>query len=134
MVGKKQVLIRNVVVVAVIVYLLFLTYKAVFSNYQTNKQIDNLEAEISVLGTEKQYLADLNLYYATDTYKELEARRKLGLKKKGETVIRIPISEDKITQYQNSLTNQNSKTTNKTSPVSTEETNPRKWLRFIFKA
>lgn len=131
---KRQLIIRNSIVVAVIGYLLFLTYGSVISNYRTNQKINNLEEEISLLELEKQYLADLNLYYATDTYKELEARRKLGLKKKGEAVIKIPISEEKLARYQNQLTNQDKFTKKKTVPVTTEESNPRKWIRFIFKA
>lgn len=129
---KKRLIIVNSIVVAVVVYLLFLTYKSVISNYRTNQKIDNLEDEIVLLEIEKQYLADLNIYYSTDTYKELEARRKLGLKKKGETVIKIPISEDRLAQYQKNLTNQN-QDIKKSPTITTEESNPRKWIRFIFK-
>lgn len=111
-------------------YFIYLIYGAVTSNYRTTQKISSLKAEIDLLNSEKSYITDLNDYYATNTYKELEARRKLGMKKPDEKVIRIPIDPARLAQLENRETI--------SQPIQSSEakkpqSNPEKWLRFILK-
>ena len=131
---RKSTNIRNVIAALLIGYFLFLTYRAVMSNYQTNLKIASLREELDLLGQEEQYLEGLNTYYSTDTYKELEARRKLGMKKPGENVAYIPIDQ-KIIDEQNAQINAapKSKSTIKTQETNQDMDNPQKWLEFVLR-
>lgn len=73
-----------------IAYILFLFSKAVWANYQITWQIRKTEAEINQLKQKTKELEDLILYYQTESFKELEARRQLGLKKPDENVVILP--------------------------------------------
>jgi cell division protein FtsB len=73
----------------------FVLGKMVWQNYQVNQQIRNLENEISEIETSNEKLSDLISYFQTETYKEQEAREKLGLVMPGEKVLVFPEDEDK---------------------------------------
>ena len=132
---QAQQFYKTIFIFAAVGYFLFLTYKSVLYNYNTNKKIDSLNEEIALLEIEEEYLANLNVYYQTDSYKELEARRKLGLKGSGETVIKIPISEERLSQLENRETVQSAVEAIKEDNDEQAEgsTNPRKWLKYILK-
>lgn len=70
-------------------YLFFLTGRSVYQNWQTNQEIKKLKIEIETLQVENQNLQNLIAYYQTQSFKEKEARRKLGLVKPGENVVII---------------------------------------------
>lgn len=76
------------------VYLLFLVGRSVYLNYRVKQQLAKIEAEIKHVRNENQRLSNLIAYYQTETFRELEARSKLGLKKPGETVIAVPENAD----------------------------------------
>ena len=84
----------NILVALFVAYLLFLCYKAIVNNYKTTARISSLNEEISLVEEEKEYMEALNLYYGTNTFKELEARRKLGLKLPDEQVVKVPTAEE----------------------------------------
>jgi len=129
---KKQNTVKTMVIIGLVAYFLFLTYRAVVYNYQTNKKITSLEQEITLLELEEEYIRDLNVYYGTNTYKELEGRRKLGLKKADEEAVKIPIDPNKLAQYERR------EIISKT-PESPEQeqqksmANPRKWIKFVLR-
>ena len=75
-----------------IFYLLFLLVKVIWSNYNLQESIKNLNQQIAILNEEKKNLENLNLYYQSDSFKELEARRKLGLKAPGEKVMVLAVT------------------------------------------
>jgi cell division protein FtsB len=64
--------------------------RVVYKNYQINQQIRKLEAEISSIQQQNAVLTNLIEYYKSETYAEIEARAKLGLKKKGEIAVALP--------------------------------------------
>jgi len=66
--------------VLVVIYALFLLGKSVWTNYDLRQTIKELNGQIATLEEQKTELNDLNLYYSSDAYKELEARRELGMK------------------------------------------------------
>jgi cell division protein FtsB len=82
--------IVNVVGAAVIVYLLVMLGETVHRNYQLGRQINELKANIVLLQGQKEELAYNIEYYKTDSYREKEARAKLGLQLPGENVVIIP--------------------------------------------
>ena len=130
---QKKVIIKSVIIIGLVAYFLFLTYRAVAFNYNTNKKINSLQQEIALIDAEKQYLENLNVYYNTDTYKELEARRKLGLKKAGETVIAIPIDPKRLAQIENREVPQQIIDAAKKDTPQTDMSNARKWLNYILR-
>lgn len=129
--NKKQNIFKNFLLVAIALYLLFLTYKAVSYNYKTNTRINSLNEEITLLESEQEYIEALNIYYNTTVYKELEARRKLGLKLPDETVVKVPVDQNRLSEIENRDIIQ--KTTTKENTQPNQENNARKWIRFVLR-
>ncbi len=71
------------------VYVIFLMGRSVWTNYDLRSSIEKLNAQIAQLEEQKKELKNLNIYYQSDSFKELEARRKLGMKKPDEKVVII---------------------------------------------
>lgn len=115
-----------VIGIILVCYAFFVLGKMVWQNYQVNQQIRNLENEVLVIEKENQKLSDLIAFFQTETFKEKEAREKLGMVKPGEKVLVFPDSEKTET-----ITNTNS------SIKSSEDTqsipNYKKWWNFFFK-
>lgn len=76
------------------IYLVFLVGRSVYTNFRVKQQLAQIEVEIKNLKSENQRLTNLIAYYQTETFRELEARSKLGLKKPGEIVIALPENAD----------------------------------------
>ena len=92
--GRGKNLLFTIFVVCAIVYIVFLLYQAVYFNYSTNQKIKQLKADQGELLKDKSRLETLIAYYQTDAFAELEARKKLGLKKPGELVIAVDLPEN----------------------------------------
>jgi len=75
-----------------IVYILFLLGRVLWTNFNLKESISKLHQQIAVLEQQKKDLNNLILYYQSDSFKELEARRKLGFKKPGEKVVILELS------------------------------------------
>lgn len=75
-------------------WLIFLLAKTLWLNWQLAKSIEKINQQIAVLEQQKKDLNNLILYYQSDSFKELEGRRKLGLKKPGEKVMILPASAE----------------------------------------
>jgi cell division protein FtsB len=84
--------IINVLGFVVIVSLLVSLGQTVHRNYQLGRQINDLKGETSLLQEEKDQLSYNIQFYKTDSYRDREARAKLGLQLPGENVIIIPSS------------------------------------------
>ena len=74
----------------IIVYLVVVLAQTVKRNYDLNLQLTTLKSQISLVNDQKAELAYNLQYYATDSFKEREARAKLGLQLPGESVIILP--------------------------------------------
>ena len=105
----------------------FVLGKMVWQNYQVNQQIRNLENEISEIETSNEKLSDLISYFQTETYKEQEAREKLGLVMPGEKVLVFPEDENKEDEGDivSTITKEEDKEENLP--------NYKKWWNFFFK-
>lgn len=83
---KKSYYILSVLI---LVYLIFLTGRSAYYNFQTNQEVKQFKTEIETLEVENQNLQNLIAYYQTQSFKEKEARKKLGLVKPDEKVVII---------------------------------------------
>ena len=100
-----------------IIYMLFIVGKTVYKNYTLNKKVSNLQNEINSLEEENNTLKNKILYYQTESFKEKEARQRLGLQKPGEEVIVLTPEEEQ---------NQ------KQEEEKPKEPNYKKWWKFFF--
>lgn len=80
-----------------LLYVLFLLGRSAWANAERNEQNTAIREQIAALETETVMLAEQIAYQQTITFKELEARRKLGIKKPGEVVIALPPEPDEPT-------------------------------------
>jgi cell division protein FtsB len=119
--SKRNSMVPILILLAA-VYFGFLLYQSVYVNYQTNKKISELNKSLAEAEGEQENLKDLIAYYKTDTFQELEARKKLGLKLPGEKVVKVEVP--KVATKEESSKPQ-TKSDNKRS-------NPELWLEFLF--
>ena len=80
----------NVAGVLVIIYLVMVLAETVKRNYDLGRQIDALNAQMTVLKDQRDNLAYSIQYYKTDSFRDREARSQLGLQLPGENVIIVP--------------------------------------------
>jgi cell division protein FtsB len=80
----------NVVGGVVIVSLVVSLGQTVMRNYALGQQINGMKQDIVTLQDQKEALSYNIQYYKTDSYREREARSKLGLQLPGENVVIIP--------------------------------------------
>ncbi len=73
-----------------LLYLIFIVCRVVVLNYESNKSIDVESAKVDELRSEIVYLQDQINYFQTYSYKEKEAREKLGYIAPGESIISLP--------------------------------------------
>ncbi len=71
-------------------WMLFLLGRALWQNWDLKHSILKLNDQLITLEQQKKDLENLNLYYSSDSFKELEARKRLGLKKSGEKLVVLP--------------------------------------------
>jgi cell division protein FtsB len=90
---KSSAFFSKLLIYIVIIYTFFLLGKAVWTNYQLKKQTDNLEVSILQIQKQNKDLENLILYYQSDSFREVEARRKLGLKKPDEKMVLVPVKK-----------------------------------------
>jgi cell division protein FtsB len=82
--------IINVVGGAIVVYLLVVLAQTVKRNYDLGNQIDDMKSQITQLQDQKDQLSYNLQYYGTESFRDREARSKLGLQLPGENVIIVP--------------------------------------------
>lgn len=80
-----------VLILVLVGYVSFLLYQAVYFNYKTSQKIKSLQTDTVGLEEQKIQLEALIAYYKTDSFAELEARKKLGMKMPGEKVIKVDV-------------------------------------------
>ncbi len=68
--------------------------RAIRTNYGTSQQIRDLKGRIATLHEQQAFLTNELVYYKSRSYQELEAKRRLGLRRPGETVVLVPANAD----------------------------------------
>ena len=120
--------IGRFIVLALVILFLINIGRSIYKNHDIKKQINNLEDQITALENENLNLKNRILYYETPIYKEIEARRHLGYKKKGENVVSL-LSKDNVPSEEENIKNENSQS----KPAQDESIpNWQKWIKYIF--
>ncbi len=86
--------LSSLIIFAIIIYLFVVVGKTVYGNYNSNKDIEKQEEEVKALEVELASIQNKINYYQTASFKEKEAREKLGYKAPGENVISLPIDQE----------------------------------------
>ncbi len=121
---KFRLPIGTLIAGIIFVYMFVATGEALWQNYQINQEIAKLKLDIVQLEQENTQLKNLIAYLKTESFKEKEARRKLGYKKPGEQVVAIPQDNSSLTQPGNTKTEDQADTQIKMS-------NPQKWWEYV---
>lgn len=116
-----------------LVFLVFYTFimlgRSVWLNFQLQKQTEMVTGKIAEVKTQNANLENLILYYKTDSFKEVEARAKLGLKKPNEKVMSVPVQ--KFQDFNQEIESQTSNISQKEDK--TQQSNPVLWWQYITK-
>lgn len=104
---KVKVLISKLLAYALIAYVFFILGRSVWANWYLKSQTEKIQAQIERRKQENNNLRNLILYYQSNSFKEVEARKKLGLKKQGEYVMAVPVK--KIENFQEETNTQASR-------------------------
>jgi cell division protein FtsB len=119
----------KIIIYLIVLYTFFLLGKAVWTNFQLKKERDAIEGQIVALQEQNKNLSNLILYYQSDSFREEEAREKLGLKKPGETVVQVPVK--KATDFGSEIAAQVQSVSEKTPPA--QQPNWQLWWQYFFK-
>ena len=92
--GRLRTFVLPILILAAVGYVIFVLYQAIYYNFKVNQKIRELRSELNSLEQEKTKLEALIAYYKTETFQELEARKKLGLKLAGEKVVKVEVQEE----------------------------------------
>ncbi len=123
---RKKDILRYILPILILCYILFLVGKSSVTNLNINQEIYNLQSEIESIKDKNQALQELNKYYKSDSYKEKQARLKLGYAKPGESVIIIP-SENKPQEDDVIIDESSLKT-----KTQIDQPNWKNWLNYFF--
>jgi cell division protein FtsB len=90
--------IGNFLLFALVIYLIVIVGRSVWVNYKSNKDLDIQRQEIARLQNDVDMLQLEIAYYKTESFKEKEARAKLGYMAPGEKVLSLSADkpEDKV--------------------------------------
>ncbi len=90
--------IGNLLLFSFLIYLIIVVSQSVYSNYNSNKEIDKQGEKLVSMRREIVQMQNAINYYQTPSFREKEAREKLGYKAPGENIISLPIDtiEDKM--------------------------------------
>lgn len=86
--------IGSVLLIAFLGYLIFIISQSIWRNYQTNRKISGLKDVIEMMQIENDLRREMLTYYQSDSFREVELRRRLILQKPGEKVITLPIKKE----------------------------------------
>lgn len=119
----------RILLIFLVIYTFVLLGRSVLVNFKLQKQIKDIQGGILSVKDQNQNLQNLILYYQTDSFREVEARRKLGLKKPGEKVFIVAVQ--KFSDFNSDIKAQTESLTSKTPD--TKQSNPRLWWQYLTK-
>jgi len=77
-----------------IIYSFFIVGRSILINYNSNKELDVEAANIAAIENHITQMQNQNNYYQTSSFKEKEAREKLGYKAPGESIMVLPLDKE----------------------------------------
>lgn len=89
-----RILSSKLILIGSLVLLFFVSLglgKIVYKRYQIQKEIKNIQKQITSAEGDNKKLSELIEYLSTDAFREKMARQKLNLQRDGETVVSIPV-------------------------------------------
>lgn len=100
--------------------------KETYRKKQTQKEIENLQAEIQKMNRENSELSNLISYLSTQEFQEKEAREKLNLQKENEKMV--------VLRKENEAKKSESSESNEKNISAPEKTGPnwKNWLEYFF--
>ena len=116
----------NIILAVIFVYLLFLIGNLIWRNYQTNNKTTQLNDDIELVEIDNDLRRELLTYYQSDSYREVELRRRLILKQAGEKVVLLPIHQEESYRLPQNISLQNIPSEPVTLP------NYRRWWQAFF--
>ena len=81
----------RIAIYGVFFWMIFLLVRSIWQNWSLRQSISKLNDQIVTLEKDKNDLNNLILYYRSDSFKELEARKKLGMKRPDEKMVILPV-------------------------------------------
>lgn len=120
---------KNALVYVVALYVLILLGHSIWANWTLKKEVDQIKGQISTLQAQNQNLENLIVYYQSASFKDLEARSELGLKKPDEKVVSVPVAQLADIPPQTSEEEQSLIVTKPVAPLK----NWQAWWSYIFK-
>jgi len=125
----RRLLRSKILIVAEIIVLVGFSSalaKEVIRKHQVEKEVEKLQQELSELEQKNIELDQLTEYFSSDSYKEEQARTKLGLQKPGEKIITV-LGDS--TEVNGAMDNENALLANNEE---NNLTNPQKWWSYFF--
>lgn len=113
--------LSSLVIFLFILYLFFVISRTIYTNYNSNKELDKERQAVAMLRGEIADIQNKINYYQTSSFKEKEAREKLGYKAPGESVISLPIDKEEEKNADSSL-----------GEVKIKTPNYRYWFEYFF--
>ena len=88
----------NFVIFLIVLYMFFVVGRSIWINYNSNKSLDNEVVKIEMLRDSITELEHQIAYYQTQSFREKEARAKLGYRAPGENTMIVPLDteEEKV--------------------------------------
>lgn len=121
---------KNFSILFIVIYSAWTIGYSVYKNYQFNKEITTLKGNIEKIRSENKNLENMKMFYQTLTFADIEARRRLNLKRVDEKV--FSISQDELKQ-KSELVAQTTQSNNKNvSSQVNQEPNQYKWFQFVW--
>ena len=77
-----------------ILYLFFIVGRSIWINYNSNKELEDEAVNIASLEANINLMQNQINYYQTSSFKEKEAREKLGYKASGENIMALPLDKE----------------------------------------
>lgn len=110
---------------------LFITFsvaiiRELVNGHQVRQQVQRLEHQVATEQGRQAQLQDLIDYLGSPTFQEQEARLKLGLKKSGEQVIVVPVTNSPVA---GSTTSTTTETVDSTGQIISR---PQRWWNYFF--
>lgn len=84
----------SLIIFVVIIYLFIVIGRTISNNYNSNKELEQEEQKVLSLEEEIDGMRNQINYFQTSSFKEKEARQKLGYKAPGESVLSLPIDQE----------------------------------------
>lgn len=81
----------SLVLFAIVIYLFVIVGRTVYQNYKSDKELNAQTSKLEQTKEDVHYLQNQINYYQTYSFREKEAREKLGYKAPGESVMALPI-------------------------------------------